>query len=51
MGDHSPRTPERVLYLQPTDPNPLNHPDDFSRPVLRHGNLNYFFQVAVYLPF
>ena len=31
---------ERVLYCQPTGPNPLNHRDDFSRPALRHGSLN-----------
>ena len=28
---------ERVLYSQPTDPNPLTHRDEFSRPALRHG--------------
>ena len=41
---------ERVLYLQPTGPNPLHHSDDFSRPALRHGSLNFLFQVASYLP-
>ena len=34
----------------PTGPNPLHHRDDFSRPALRHGSLNSFFQVALYLP-
>ena len=38
---------ERVLYLQPTGPNPLNHRDNFSGPALRHDSL---FQVALYLP-
>ena len=45
---------ERVLYWQPTGPNPLNHRDDFrddfSRPALRHGSLNSLFQVALHLP-
>ena len=31
---------ERVLYGQPTGPNPLNHRYHFSRPALRHGSLN-----------
>ena len=34
---------ERLVYSQPTDPNPLNHRDDFSRPALRHGSLNSHF--------
>jgi len=46
---HVPRR-ERVLYWQPTGPNPHNHRDDFSRPALRHGSLNSLFQVALYLP-
>ena len=37
---------ERVLYGQPTGPNPLNHRDDFSRPALRHGSLHSLFHVA-----
>jgi len=41
---------ERVLYRQPTAPNPLNDPDDFIRPALRHGSLNSVFQVALHLP-
>ena len=41
---------ERVPYWQPTGPNPLNHRDDFSRPALRHGSLNFLLQVALYLP-
>ena len=41
---------ERVLYWQPTGPNPLNHRDEFSRPVLRHGTLDSLLQVAWYLP-
>ena len=28
---------ERVLYLQFTTANPLDHRDDFSGPALRHG--------------
>ena len=40
---------ERLLDWQPTGPNPLNHRDDFSRPVLCHGRLNSLFQVALYL--
>ena len=31
---------ERVLYRQPTCPNPLNHRDDFNRAALRQGSLN-----------
>ena len=31
---------KRLLYWQLSGPNPLNHRDDFSRPALRHGNLN-----------
>ena len=45
-----PERRERVLYSQSTGPNQLNHPDDFSRPALRHGILNSLFQVALYLP-
>ena len=41
---------ERVLYWQPTGPNPLNHRDDFSGPAWRHGSLKSPFQVAFYLP-
>jgi len=37
---------ERVLYRQHSDPNQLNHRDDFGRPALRHGSLNSLFQVA-----
>ena len=37
------RHTERVLYCQPTGPYPLNHRDDFSRPALRHGSLNFFY--------
>ena len=46
------RNPQRgkVLYWQPTGPNPLNHRDDFSGPALRHGSLNSLFQVTLYLP-
>ena len=33
----------------PTDPNPLDHRDDFSGPVLRYGSLNSLFQVAFYI--
>jgi len=36
----TPNSKERVLYCQPTGPNPLHHRDDFSRPALRHGSLN-----------
>ena len=35
---------ERVVYGQPTGPNPLNHQDEFSRPALRHGGFNSLFQ-------
>ena len=42
---------ERVLYWQPTSPNPLNHRHNFSRPALRHGSLNPLFQVALQRPF
>ena len=38
------------LWVQSTGPNPLDDRDDFSRPALRHGNVNSLFQVAVYLP-
>ena len=41
---------ERVMYCQPTGPNPLNHRDGFSRRVLRRWSLNSLFQVALYLP-
>ena len=41
---------ESVLYWQPTGPNPLNHRDNFSRQALRHGCLNFLFQVVLYLP-
>ena len=41
---------DRVLYWQPTGPNPLNRRDDFSSPVLRHLRLNSVLQVALYLP-
>jgi hypothetical protein len=41
---------ERVLYLQPTGPNPHNLRDGFSRPALRHGSLISLFQVAACLP-
>jgi hypothetical protein len=41
---------ERVIYLEPTGPNPLHHRDDFRRPALRHGSLNSIFQVAFCLP-
>ena len=41
---------ERILYCQPTGPNPLHHLDDFGRPALRHGSSNSLFQVALYLP-
>ena len=36
---------ERVLYGQPTGPNPLHHRDDFSGLALRHGSFNSLFQV------
>ena len=39
---------ERLLYGQPTSPNPLIHRDDFSRQALRHGNFNSLLQVAYY---
>ena len=47
----TPLTPqrERILYCQPTGPNPLNHRDSFSRSALRHGSSNLLFQVALYL--
>ena len=50
--NHKPRTEgrERVIYWQPTGPNPLHHRDGFSRPALRHRSLNSLFQVALYLP-
>ena len=41
---------KRLLYRQPTGPNPLHHRDDFSRPALRHGSLNIPFRVDFYLP-
>ena len=41
---------ERFFIDDLLRPNPLVHRDDFSRPALRHGNLNPLFQVAVYLP-
>ena len=44
------RERERVLYWQPTGPNPLHHRDDFVRPALRHGSLHSLLQVAFYLP-
>ena len=34
---------ERLIYSQPTGPDPLNHYDDLSRPALRHGSLNSLF--------
>ena len=43
---HLQRRRRRVLYCQPTGPNPLNHRDDFIRPTLRRGCLNSLFQVA-----
>ena len=41
---------ERILYWQPTGPNPPNLLDDFSRPALRHGSLNPLSHIAWYLP-
>ena len=38
------------LIDKPTCPNPLNHRDVFSGPVLRHGSLNPPFQVPLHLP-
>jgi len=46
----SPSNRERVVYLSPAGPNPLDQRDDFSGPFLRHGSLNSLFQVALYLP-
>ena len=42
---------QRVLYLQPTGPNPHNHRDNVSGPALRHESSNLLFQVALYIPF
>ena len=41
---------ERVLYWQPTSPNPLNRREDFSTLALRHGSLNSLFQAALLIP-
>ena len=37
---------QRVLYGQPTGPNPPSHLDDSSIPAVRHGSLNPLFHVA-----
>ena len=42
------REGEREFFS--TGPNPLNRRNDFSRPALRHGNLDSLFQIATYLP-
>jgi len=49
LAPDQPHGGERILYWQPTGPNPLDHRDDFSRPALRHGRLNSLFMVAFYL--
>ena len=49
LGGQGPRR-ERVFYWQPTGSNPLHHRDDYSGPALRHGSLNFLFQVAFYSP-
>ena len=45
----APRSAERGGFFIASGSNPLNHRDDVSGPALRHGSLNCFFQVAVYL--
>ena len=44
--DPRPRVKESVLCCQTTGLNPPYHPDDFSRPALRHGSLNSLFLVS-----